>query len=231
MGSVLLQQYRSKLDELTSALTRMGKDPKEVSNWLLNHISEHNITLVNIQQIGSQSLALIKALPQSTSQSILGLQLTDDVRLKQAMDSLSSDQAHIIEEINKIEAIGAMIHKLHGQVGMRVNALKEARAHFQNIYQAGGEESEVAHYQSERLLVEAMPILMRLQSELHDALQYCREQIRIRHEHHHELNMKQLRIPKYNRNARKKRLRRAALRDKIKETNKEETTNGGDSRS
>ena len=125
-----------------------------------------------------------------------------------------------------------MIHRLYGQVGMRIDALKEARAHFQNIYQAGGEEAEVAHYQSEQLLAEAMPILMRLQAELFDALQFCREQIRIRHEHHHDLNMKQLQIPKYNRKARKKRLRRAALRDKMqdREKNKEESANEGEGR-
>ena len=210
--------YKGKLDELDSVLQEMGKDPKAVSDWLLGAMQDGQIKMGAIREKGAQSIALVKSLPKTDTQSILGLRLIDNQQNRKAMKMLSANEATLYEEINDIERIQKMLRRLHGKTGFRLDAVKNAVFSLRDQARDGGQKAPGARQRAEQLESEVVPVLARLRNELLAAIRFCNGEIRYRHEKILRVNRKQLSVPKYNRRARKKRLRRAAAKDPSKKT-------------
>ena len=222
--------YKDKLSELDNVLMEMGKDPNSVSEWLLGAMRDGHIKMSAIREKGAQSVALVKSLPKTDTQSILGLKLTDDQQMRKALKTLSANEQTLYEEINDIERIQKMLRRLHGKTAFRLDAVKDAVFSLRNDAADGGQKAAEARQRAEELESQVVPVLARLRTELLNAIKFCNGEIRLRHEKILRVNRKQLSVPKYNRRARRKRLRRAAAKDPNKKAfldNEADDTDGG----
>lgn len=222
--------YNSKLSELDSVLRQMGQDPQSISEWLIKSAQSNTFEMAALKQKGAQSVALVKSMSTTDRESILGLKLTDNVMARQAMKMLSADEAALYEEIRDVERIQRKLSRLHGKVAVRLDAARQAIGSLSEQARAGGQGAPEAQKSADELERQVLPVLMRLRDELYSAIHYCNGEILLRQEKVARVNRKQLSIPKYNRRARRKRLKRAAAKEgkKIEDTHGDDGGGGGD---
>jgi hypothetical protein len=216
-----LDLYRGKLAELESVLESMGKDPTSVSQWVFDEVSEGSLRLDAVRAAGARTISLIKSIPASQGSAMLGARFSDPARADHALAVLKNDEQSIAAEMRDIERIEKMVHVIHSDVGVRLDAVKRAAEVLDDQYRAGGENSQQAYDRVHLLTTRVIPILSRLEYELENAVRFLEREYLARSAQIDLINSRQLRKPRYNQRARRKRLARAAARAKREAEEKE----------